>query len=93
MDNETNQPIRLHDLMDFNRAFQQYDTLDGTNCLTVGKRHLNQREAAVEAVRKIGLNLLENVNKDIFVGSTKRDVAYSKRIELLKMANNLIDLE
>ena len=23
VDNETNQPIRLHDLMDFNRAFQQ----------------------------------------------------------------------
>ena len=25
VDNETNQPIRLHDLMDFNRAFQQYN--------------------------------------------------------------------
>ena len=56
VDNETNQPIRLHDLMDFNRAFQQYDTLDGANCLTVGKRHLSQREAAVEAVDKIGVN-------------------------------------
>ena len=41
VDNETNQPIRLHDLMDFNRAFQQYDTLDGASCLTVGKRHLS----------------------------------------------------
>ena len=56
VDNETNQPIRLHDLMDFNRAFQQYDTLDGADCLTVGKRHLSQREAAIEAVKKVGLN-------------------------------------
>ena len=62
VDNETNQPIRLHDLMDFNRAFQQYDTLDGANCLTVGKRHLSQREAAVEAVRRIGLNQIDDVN-------------------------------
>ena len=43
VDNETNQPIRLHDLMDFNRAFQQYDTPEGANCLTVGKRHLSQK--------------------------------------------------
>ena len=56
VDNQTNKPIRLHDLMDFNRAFQQYDTLEGANCLTVGKRHLSQREAAIEAVKKIGMN-------------------------------------
>ena len=62
VDNETNQPIRLHDLMDFNRAFQQYDTLDGASCLTVGKRHLSQREAAMEAVRRIGLNQIDDVN-------------------------------
>ena len=29
--------------MDFNRAFQQYDTPEGANCLTVGKRHLSQK--------------------------------------------------
>ena len=62
VDNETNKPVRLHDLMDFNRAFQQYDTLDGANCLTVGKRHLSQREAAMEAVRRIGLNQIDDVN-------------------------------
>ena len=35
----------LH-LTDFNRAFQQYDTPEGANCLTVGKRHLSQKEVA-----------------------------------------------
>lgn len=64
VDNETNKPVRLHDLMDFNRAFQQYDTMDGANCLTVGKRHLSQREAAMEAVGKIGLNQKYDINKD-----------------------------
>ena len=61
VDNETNQPIRLHDLMDFNRAFQQYDTLDGANCLTVGKRHLSQREAAMEAAKKIGVGQIYDI--------------------------------
>ena len=63
VDNETNRPIRLHDLMDFNRAFQQYDTLDGANCLTVGKRHLSQREAAIEVVQAIGLNQNRNIEE------------------------------
>jgi len=48
--------------MDFNRAFQQYDTLDGANCLTVGKRHLSQREAALEAVGKVGLSMVGDVS-------------------------------
>ena len=61
VDNETNQPIRLHDLMDFNRAFQQYDTLDGANCLTVGKRHLSQREAAMEAAKEIGVRQIYDI--------------------------------
>ena len=57
-----NKPVRLHDLMDFNRAFQQYDTLDGANCQTVGKRHLSQREAALEAVGKVGLSMVGDVS-------------------------------
>ena len=36
---------------------------DGANCLTVGKRHLSQREAAIEAVRAIGLNQNRNIEE------------------------------
>jgi len=80
--NETNQPIRLHDLMDFNRAFQQYDTLDGANCLTVGKRHLRQREAALEAVRNIDLNQLHNVDGTIFRGYKIRKDLFKIRLTI-----------
>ena len=84
VDNETNQPIRLHDLMDFNRAFQQYDTLDGANCLTVGKRHLSQREAAMEAVEKIGLNQKFDTNEAQPYGREQWYSMLRARIHLLK---------
>ena len=83
VDNETNQPIRLHDLMDFNRAFQQYDTLDGANCLTVGKRHLSQREAAVEGVKKTSINQICEVSKNIFDTNDGWDKIYNKRWKVL----------
>ena len=86
VDNETNQPIRLHDLMDFNRAFQQYDTLDGANCLTVGKRHLSQREAAVEAIQKIGVCQIYDMNKSIW------DVIYAE-VDVLEYLKNCGILE
>ena len=83
VDNETNKPVRLHDLMDFNRAFQQYDTLDGANCLTVGKRHLSQREAAVEGVKKTSINQICEVIKNIFDTNDGWDKIYNKRWKVL----------
>ena len=70
--------------MDFNRAFQQYDTLDGANCLTVGKRHLSQREAAMEAVRKIGLNQFVDVEVDIFPEHENWLIKFQARLHALK---------
>ena len=84
VDNETNKTVRLHDLMDFNRAFQQYDTLDGANCLTVGKRNLSQREAAMEAVRKIGLNQFVDVAVDIFPEHENWLIKFQARLHALK---------
>ena len=86
VDNETNQPIRLHDLMDFNRAFQQYDTLDGANCLTVGKRHLSQKAAAEEAVRKVGLNQVDELDDTAFAAHPEWGKALKKRLDILKTA-------
>ena len=77
MDNETNKPVRLHDLMDFNRAFQQYDTLDGANCLTVGKRHLSQREAAIEAVL---FTIGESVELSQIAGAIQQDKETTRKI-------------
>lgn len=54
IDNETNEYIYLYPVMDFNQCFLSYDDLDGANCQTVLPEKMTQREAAVEAVRKIG---------------------------------------
>ena len=35
IDNSTNSAVLLYPLMDFNRCFNSYDTLDGAPCLTV----------------------------------------------------------
>lgn len=55
VDNATNKYVRLYPLMDFNQAFLAYDTLDGAICQTVLPMKMTQREAAVEAVKQIGL--------------------------------------
>ncbi len=69
VDNETNQPIRLHDLMDFNRAFRQY----------IGWRKLPDRwKSAFEPERsggggytKIGVCQIYDINKSIWDGQKK----------------------
>lgn len=73
MDNRTNTPLRLHDLMDFNRSFRAYDTIDGANCQTIRSRSLSQKEAALEAVRANGLNQISEIDRDWFAG---RDAVY-----------------
>lgn len=65
-DNMTNKPISLHPLMDFNRAFQAYTDLDGAGCLPEFPRRVTQREAALEAVKKTGLNQIKEIRKEWF---------------------------
>ncbi len=55
--------MKLHKLMDFNRAFYSYDTLDGANCQTVFGEKMTQKEAAVQAVKKIGLNQISEIER------------------------------
>lgn len=82
VDNRTNKPVRLYDLMDFNKAFQAYEGIDGANCLTTEKK-MTQKEAAVEAVRKVGLNQIREVLPEWFVEDKKRNMFF-ERLELLK---------
>ena len=51
---------------DFNQCFLSYDDLDGANCQTVLPDRMTQREAAVEAVKKIGLRQIKEVDMSIF---------------------------
>ena len=63
--NDTNRLKKLHPLMDFNKSFLAYDTLDGALCQTNTKRQ-SQREAALEAVRTVGLNQTAEVKAEWF---------------------------
>lgn len=82
VDNKTNRPIRLHDLMDFNMAFQAYDTIEGAKCLTDVKK-ITQKEAAIEAVRAVGLNQICEIQPEWFTDETKKEMFF-RRLELLK---------
>ena len=84
IDNSTNQPVSLYPLMDFNMSFQTYDTLDGANCLTVLLRKLTQREAAIEAVKAIGLRQIRDVDMSVFDGMEQAREMFNLRLEELK---------
>lgn len=83
VDNRTNQPTGLHALMDFNRAFCMYDTIEGANCQTVRPRILTQREAAEEAAAKIGLNQQREIEAGWFGKREKEYEMFLRRRELL----------
>lgn len=70
--------------MDFNQAFNSYDNLDGSNCQTMFGAHVNQKEAAIKSVERIGLNQIKEVNKTFFYELPQFYNMFCKRLELLK---------
>lgn len=82
IDNKTNKPVRLYDLMDFNKAFSEYDTEDGTGSLT--ERGKSQKEAAITAVKQIGLNQIKEINPKWFDGNSERLEMFNRRLNILK---------
>lgn len=83
-----NKPVRLHDLMDFNQAFHSYDDMDGSNCQTLFGEHRNQKQAALKAVEKIGLNQLKEVDQEVFSELPQFYDMFCKRLALLKSIEN-----
>ncbi len=84
IDNDTNRPVSLYPLMDFNMSFQTYDTLDGANCQTVDSRRLTQREAAIEAVQAIGLRQIRHIDMTFFEGMEQEWKMFQLRLAELK---------
>lgn len=82
VDNQTNRPLRLHPLMDFNKAFRMYDTLEGGICQTMPRR-VSQREAAEQAVRIIGFAQIRPVERDWFSDKARWEMLQA-RIKLLR---------
>ena len=83
IDNQTNTPISLHPLMDFNQAFTAYDSIEGANCLTT-PIPMTQKETAIEAVKKTGLNQISPVNPDWFQHDQQNYEMFLKRLSILK---------
>lgn len=83
VDNTTNKLCGLHPLMDFNKSFLSYDTIDGARCQTIKSRRLSQREAAIEAVHAVGLNQLKEVPVSWFHDSKCANMFF-RRLELLR---------
>jgi len=85
VDNRTNMYLSLYPIMDFNQSFGSYDTLDGANCQTVYPAKMTQREAAIEAVRQIGLHQIKEIDDRLFEGETAwRDMFWRRLNELKK---------
>ena len=67
INNKTNKPIKLYPLMDFNKSFEAYDSLDGGRCLTVPGIK-TQKAAAIEAEKELkGLHLIKAIPEDLFI--------------------------
>lgn len=84
VDNASGQPLRLHDLMDWNQSFQAYDTLEGGNCQTTFGRRMTQREGALEAVRQVGLNQTADIDSEWFEGREQEYEMLQRRLGLLR---------
>lgn len=88
VNNDTNQRISLHPLIDFNKCFSAYDTLDGAMCQTVYPRKLSQCQAAIEAVQAIGLRQKCEVDLAIFGEKTAWAEMFQRRLAELKQYEN-----
>ena len=90
-DNKNNKLTTLHPLMDFNRAFRSYDSMEGAKCLTM-EGNISQKEAAIMGVKKIGLNLVVDLPNDLpaffyelnLLIRMRLDIMFRRRLELLQ---------
>ena len=82
IDHRTNLPVKLHPLMDFNKAFLAYDTADGARCLTT-VAPMSQREAALLAVHAVGLGQRGEVLREWFEKEEDWEM-FVRRLEVLR---------
>ena len=81
IDNRTNQPVRLHPLMDFNKAFLAYEDLEGARCLTT-QTPMSQREAARQGVKAVGLNRTGGIQREWFDDQERAQMFFRRLREL-----------
>ena len=69
---------------DFNKSFLSYDNINGALCQTTDRK-ITQREAAIEAVKKIGLNQISEVQQEWFSDDNIKDM-FMQRLDVLRSA-------
>ena len=84
VDNNTNKLQGLYYLMDFNKSFLSYDNIDGALCQTADRK-ITQREAAIEAVEKIGLNQISEIQEEWFSDEKTKNM-FMQRLDVLRNA-------
>ena len=84
VDNRTNEYVSLYPIMDFNQCFLAYDNIEGANCQTVLPRRLTQREAAIEAVKCIGLKQIREMDMKKFGSMSEEAEMFQLRLDELK---------
>lgn len=82
--NTSNRPVGLHKLMDFNQAFHCYDSLDGAACQTLFGERATQKDAAIEAVKRNGLNQICEVEESCFREMPECREMFQERLAVLK---------
>ena len=82
VDNETNKILQLYPLMDFNKAFTSFNSVEGGKCQTV-RKSISQKEAALQAVKEIGLNQKSEIKKEWFKNEADYKM-FEKRLAVLK---------
>ena len=86
VDNRINRLVKLHPLMDFNKAFNAYDSVEGATCLAVRDVEgeiISQREAAVRGVRAIGLNQVKALPDDLARFFHDANLKFSMRLDIM----------
>ena len=82
VDNKTNKVLKLHPLMDYNKAFLSYDKISGARCQTADTP-LSQQQAAEEAVRAVGLNQIKEIDPSWFADEKTKEMFF-QRLDFLK---------
>ena len=83
VDNANNKLLGLHPLMDYNKAFTAYDIIDGAVCQTTAER-MSQRDAALTAVKKVGLNQIKEIDETWFADEKIKSMFFARLAELLE---------
>ena len=89
VDNSSNKYVSLYPLMDFNQCFKEYDSLEGARCQTVAAGNVSQRQAAIEAVKCIGLRQKRKMDMSRFGEMKQEAQMFEMRIAELRIVKTV----